>query len=77
MRYMERRILLRASRIIVLSDYMLRKAKDIHNCPGNRIVKIPGGVDLDRYHLPVEEKAAAKEAAKLPMNKSIFLTVRN
>jgi glycosyltransferase involved in cell wall biosynthesis len=77
MRYMERRILLRASGIIVLSEYMRRKARHTHNCPENRIVKIPGGVDLQRYHLPPGGKAPAKRAAKLPANKVVFLTVRN
>ncbi len=77
MRYTERRILLRASRIIVLSDYMLRKGRETHNCPEDKLVKIPGGVDLDQYHLPVGGKGAAKQAAKLPMDKTVFLTVRN
>lgn len=77
MRYVEKRILFRASRIIVLSDYMLRKAKDTHNCPEDRIVKIPGGVDLDRYRLPAGGKATAKQAAKVSWDKTVFLTVRN
>ena len=77
MKSIERRILLRAHRVIVLSEYMRDRALRIHNFPADRMVKIPGGVDLDLYHLPIGGKGAAKEAAKLPTNKAIFLTVRN
>jgi len=77
MRRIERRLLFRAARIIVLSEYMRDKALEIHNYPKARIVKIPGGVDLDRYLLPTGGKAAAKDTAKLPANKTVFLTVRN
>jgi len=78
MRRIERRILFRAARVIVLSEYMRDKALKTHNnYHQDRILKIPGGVDLDRYRLPTEGKAAAKEAAKFPTNKTVFLTVRN
>jgi glycosyltransferase involved in cell wall biosynthesis len=77
MRRIEKRILFRAARVIVLSEYMRDRALEIHNYPEDRVVKIPGGVDLDHYRLPTEGKAAAKEVAKLPTNKTIFLTVRN
>jgi glycosyltransferase involved in cell wall biosynthesis len=77
MKGIERRILSRATKVVVLSEYMREKALKIHNYPEDRVVKIPGGVDMDRYHLPPKGKAATKEAAKLPTNKTIFLTVRN
>lgn len=77
MRRIEGRILLRADRIIVLSVHMRDKAVEIHNYPKDRMVKIPGGVDLDHYRLPNGGKEAAKEFANLPKNKTVFLTVRN
>jgi glycosyltransferase involved in cell wall biosynthesis len=77
MRRIERRILFRAAKVIVLSEYMRGRALEIHNYPEDRVVKIPGGVDLDHYRLPAKGKKAAKPAAKLPSNKTVFLTVRN
>jgi glycosyltransferase involved in cell wall biosynthesis len=77
MRRIEKRILFRAARVIVLSEYMRDRALEIHNYTEDRAVKIPGGVDLDHYRLPTEGEAAAKEVEKLPTNKTIFLTVRN
>ncbi|MFX0200595.1 MAG: glycosyltransferase family 4 protein [Candidatus Hodarchaeota archaeon] len=77
MRRIEKRILCRADRVIVLSEYMRDRAVEIHNYPEDRVMKIPGGVDLDRYNLPIGGKGAAKEAVKLSTNKTIFLTVRN
>jgi glycosyltransferase involved in cell wall biosynthesis len=69
MRRIEKRIMFRAARVIVLSDYMRDKAVEIHNYPRIRMVKIPGGVDLDHYRLP--------NGGKLPSKKTVFLTVRN
>jgi glycosyltransferase involved in cell wall biosynthesis len=77
MRRIERRILFRAAKVIVLSDYMRDKALEIHNYPKDRMVKIAGGVDLDRYCLPPGGKTAAKDSLKLPTKKTAFLTVRN
>jgi glycosyltransferase involved in cell wall biosynthesis len=77
MRRIEKHILFRAASVIVLSEYMRDRALEIHNYTEDWVVKIPGGVDLDRYHLPTAGKASAKDAAHLPTNKTIFLTVRN
>jgi glycosyltransferase involved in cell wall biosynthesis len=77
MRRIEKRILFKASKVIVLSEYMRERALEIHNYPEDRVVEIPGGVDLDRYNLPPGGKTAAKDAAKVPLNKTVFLTVRN
>jgi glycosyltransferase involved in cell wall biosynthesis len=77
MRKIEKRILFKAVRVIVLSEYMRNKALEAHGYPKDRMVKIPGGVDLDRYCLPTGGKATAKDAAKLPTNKTVFLAVRN
>jgi glycosyltransferase involved in cell wall biosynthesis len=77
MRRIEKRILFKASKIIVLSEYMRERALEIHHYPEDRVVKIPGGVDLVRYNLATGGKGAAKETAKLPTNRTVFLTVRN
>lgn len=77
MRWVEKQILIKAARVIVLSQYMLKMVSGLHNHPEKKIVKIPGGVDLNRFHLPDGGKAKAKRAVKLPQKKTIFLTVRN
>jgi len=77
MRRIEERILFKATKVIVLSEYMRDKVSEIHNYPKDLMVKIPGGVDLDRYNLPTGGKTAAKDAVKVPLNKTVFLTVRN
>ena len=77
MRRIEKHLIFRAASVIVLSEYMHDRALEIHNFPEDGVVKIPGGVDLDRYNLPTGGKGAAKDAVKVPMNKTVFLTVRN
>jgi len=76
MRWIEKRILFKASKIIVLSHFMQNKVLEIHN-PQQRILIIPAGVDLDHFHLLDGNKTTAKQRSKLPRDKTIFLTVRN
>ena len=77
MRRIEKRILFKAVRVIVLSRYMFNKILEIHHYPENRVIKIPGGVDLNRFNLPAGGKLAAKGDAGLPLDKTLFFTVRN
>jgi glycosyltransferase involved in cell wall biosynthesis len=76
MRLIEKRIMLKASGIIVLSHFMRNKLLEIHN-PHCEISIIPAGVDLDDFHLPDSDKASAKQKTQLASDKTIFLTVRN
>ena len=77
MKRAERRIIHKASKVFVLSNYMGRRAAEIHGCPEGRIRRIPGGVDLDRFQLPRDGKKGAKELADLPLDRTVFLSVRN
>jgi glycosyltransferase involved in cell wall biosynthesis len=77
MRRMEQRILFMAKKVIVLSQYMSDKVLEVHQYPGSRIIKIPGGVDTNRFQMTNGGKAASKGTVKLPLEKTIFLTVRN
>jgi glycosyltransferase involved in cell wall biosynthesis len=77
MRWIEKRMFLRSDRIIVLSQYIYHKVLEIHRLPKRKIVRIPGGVDLDHFKMPVGGKAAAKDSAGLPPGKTVFFTVRN
>ncbi|MEJ2725010.1 MAG: glycosyltransferase family 4 protein, partial [Deltaproteobacteria bacterium] len=77
MKWAERHVISKASRIFVLSDYMGSRAVELHGCLEDRIKRIPAGVDLDRFQLPRDGKKAAKEAADLSMGRTVFLTIRN
>lgn len=77
MKQIERRVLYKADKVIVLSGYMLERVSKIHSYPTTRMIKIPGGVDLNRYYLPVGGKRAIRDTLGLPQDKTIFLTVRN
>jgi len=77
MRWIEKRILLKTARVIVLSQYMFNRVTEIHGYQERKIVKISGGVDLNRFHLEEGGKAAAKSRMKLPLDRTVFLTVRN
>ena len=77
MRWIEKLIMSNAAKVIVMSQYTFNKVLEIHHYPKKKIKKIPGGVDLNRFSLPAGRKIAAKGAAELPLDKIIFLTVRN
>ena len=77
LKWAERRVISKASKVFVLSDYMGVRAADIHGRFEDRIERIPAGVNLDRFQLPPDGKKAAKAAVGLPMDTTIFLTVRN
>lgn len=77
MKKVEKSILLRSNKVIVLSDYMRKKVSQIHGYPQDSIKIIPGGVDLNRFHLPVGGKTIVKQELDLTHDKTIFLTIRN
>jgi glycosyltransferase involved in cell wall biosynthesis len=77
MKHVERQVLLKASKIFVLSRYMAEKLRTLHKTPEGRIVVIPGGVDLERFSLPEKGKGYAKELLTIPSDRTVFLTIRN
>ncbi len=77
MKKIEGRVLRKANKVIVLSRYMLEKVSSIHSYCKSKLIKVPGGVDLHRYRLPIGGKRAVRDTLGLSQNKTIFLTVRN
>jgi glycosyltransferase involved in cell wall biosynthesis len=77
MRFIEKRVLKRTSRVIVLSRFMAGKISEIHNYPAAGITIIPGGVDLEYFHLPSGGREGMKRELALPLDKTILVTVRN
>ena len=77
MKWVERQVLIKASKIFVLSRYMEEKLRILHKIPEVKIFIIPGGVDLERFSLPAKGKVKAKELLVSPSDRTIFLTIRN
>ena len=77
MKHIERQVLRKTDRVIVLSQFMLERVTKIHSYPKTRLIKIPGGVDLNHYCLPVGGRRAVRDTLGLSQDKTIFLTVRN
>ena len=77
MKRVERQMMSRANKIVVLSRYMGKKARKIHPDSENKLVKIPGGVATDFFSVSGLSKAETKQCIGLPQDKTVFLTVRN
>jgi glycosyltransferase involved in cell wall biosynthesis len=77
MRRMEKRVLSKAIKIFVLSRYSAEQVSETHHLPREKVVMIPAGIEVDRFCLPQGGKTTAKEALGIPLEKTVFLTVRN
>ncbi|MBN1104907.1 MAG: glycosyltransferase family 4 protein [Deltaproteobacteria bacterium] len=77
MKWAEKRMVLRASRTVVLSRYMFEKLFELHRPRKDKISVIPGGVDLRRFQAPGQGKDFLKKALGLPVDRKLLLTVRN
>ena len=77
MRQAEGWIFSKSSIGIVLSRYMGNSLADTHPLNTTPVNILPGGVDLDYFHLPPSGKAKPRHELALPMNKTVFITVRN
>lgn len=75
-RAVEHFVLRTCQRIFVLSRFMADRFAMAHPSFADRVVCLPGGVDLDRFR-PAEDRQAAKAALGLPSGRPLLLTVRN
>ena len=73
---MERACLRRATRIHVLSDFSTSLLWRLYRIPADRVVKIPGGADLARFH-PAGDRTQVRAGLGLPLDRPLLLTVRN
>jgi len=71
----EKSVLRRCGKIIVLSRFMQDRLESIHGLSQKSVI-IPGGVDARRY-LPAPGKKALRAKLKLPGDRIILFTVRN
>jgi glycosyltransferase involved in cell wall biosynthesis len=72
---LERASLARATRIHVLSDFSASLLWTLYRIGGDRVVRIPGGVDLERFR-PADQAAARRRLGLAP-GRPIVFTLRN
>lgn len=68
-------ILQHCTQYFTLSDYMRAEALAICPSTENKQSKIPGGVDINRFHIAAD-KMAIRKKLRLPEDKILLLTVR-
>ena len=73
---LERACLRRAGRIQILSDYSAEQLWQLYRIAEERLVKIPGGVDLCHFH-PSDDRAGVRTRLGVPKDAPLLLTVRN
>jgi glycosyltransferase involved in cell wall biosynthesis len=71
----DRFILKRCTAVIGLSDYMLNEAISIYPEAAEKIYKVPGGVDTERFK-PAQDKTYVRKKLRIPVQKKVLLTVR-
>lgn len=74
--WIERTVLRRSARIIVLSEFMKQRVRGVHGIPEQRIRIIPGAADPTRFH-PPEKPEDVRRRVQLPLSRVVLLTVRN
>jgi glycosyltransferase involved in cell wall biosynthesis/SAM-dependent methyltransferase len=77
LRAIERWSLGRVSRIHVLSDYSAGLLRTLYGIDGERVVKIEGGVDTERFRPAGESRDDARAALGWPAGRPILFTLRN
>jgi len=72
----ERACLRAATRIHVLSDFSAGLVTRLYRIPSHRMVRIPGGVDVERFR-PAADRAGVRQGLGVPADAPVLLTVRN
>lgn len=72
---LDRVVLARAGRVVVLSEFMRGLVGEHHGGAGGKVFVAPGGADLSEFR-PEPGKAEARAALGLPGDKSIFFCCR-
>jgi len=75
MKTLEARALKSCRKIFTLSDFTSQYVKRTYNISCDKILKVPGGVDVRRFK-PAENRGAVRRELRLPADKRILLTVR-
>ena len=65
----------RADRVVVLSEFSREQLTSYYPFAREKVVKIPGGVDLERFR-PAEDRGAVRAALCLPGDMRVLFTAR-
>lgn len=74
-RWMQTRLIKNSKRIIVLSDYSRSHVERLSPDSGNKVVKIPGGLETKRFK-PGKNSGLFRKRCNIPNSKFLILTVR-
>lgn len=75
-KWIEKWILDKCDKIVVLSLFTQDKLWNAHNVTSEKISIIPGGVDLKRFR-PFGDKMEIRQRLSIPQSRVVLLTVRN
>lgn len=75
-RWMERAVMTRCDRIVVLSDFMRRRVIEAHGMAGDRIAMIPGAADPQAFR-PAADRRALRARLAVPAGAPLLFAVRN
>ena len=75
-KFIEGRALRKSDMIVVLSRFTQEKLKDVYKIPDEKIIIVPGGVDLERFY-PAIDKTKIRRHLDVPQGEMILFTVRN
>ncbi len=75
-RGIERLVMKRCHRIVVLSEFMRQRVMATHGIAPERIVSIPGAAEASLFR-PVADRAVMRRRLGLPEDRTILFTVRN
>jgi len=73
---LEKKALIASENIITLSEFTKDKLINSYDIPHDKIIVIPGGIDLERFY-PVADRMKIRKHLQLPTESIILLSVRN
>lgn len=76
LRGIEARVLVRADRVVVLSEFSRAQVARFHHLDATEVIRIPGGVDPAVFR-PAQDRAALRRRLDLPPDGPLLVTVRN
>ncbi|NWF72442.1 MAG: glycosyltransferase family 4 protein [Nitrospirae bacterium] len=75
-RRIERLVMSRCERVLVLSRFMWDRVVEFHGIPEERLCMIPGAVD-EQVFCPPLDRAAVRASLEFPEDRTVLFTVRN
>jgi glycosyltransferase involved in cell wall biosynthesis len=74
--WVERAVMRRCSRVIVMSDFMRKRVLAAHHIPEGKLCLLPGAADHRKFH-PATDRASIRRQLGLPTDRMVLFTVRN